>query len=175
MFEVDSIQSEYINKLSPYRKKLLQELRPLLEKIEPNKIAPESGIDIKQTKKDWVLSVTVVPLNRHIPSLDIRASKNQCVLYFMEHEDIECHRNPESDADYLIKEIVARVQKYLKGITIIEYYDRKNKLLRKEFYFGIDTEEIKEERIGVSIYGFTLFRKVYSKKKITYSFMKQRG
>ncbi len=171
MLNIDKIQSEYINKLSPYRKRLFHELRPLLEKIVPNKITPESSIDIKQSKKDWILSVTLIPVNKNIPSLDLFASKNQCILYFVEHEDIECHRNPEADADYLVKEVISRMQKYLMGITIIEHYDKKNKLLRKEFYFGIDTEGIKEKRIGICSYSFTFFRKVYSKKKATYSFV----
>ena len=171
MFLLDNIKSEYLGSLPLYAKKMFEELKPVLEKVNEDKIdTDKSKIIIEENNKSWILNITIISKDKRIPMLDLFASKNQCILGLAEHEEIECHTNPEKAAN-LIKEIISSTKKYLSGITILEHYDKNNKVFRKTFYYGVDTEGMKENRIGCSLYGFHFFTRSNRTEKITYSFI----
>jgi len=169
---LDTIEQESVIKLCPYAQRLIEELRPLIENLDPLKISDGSKIEISPLKGDWSLYILIEPKNNNISALDIYASKSQCILGYAESDQIECHTDPASDADSLIKEIVDHTIKYLNGVTVIEYYNRKNKLFMKKYYYGIDTENHGNKLIGTWRKSFWFFSKVHITKKNSYRFTK---
>ena len=169
---LDTIEKESVSKLCPYAQKLFEELRPLIENLDPLKISDGSKIEISPLKDDWSLYILIEPKDKNISALDIYASKSQCILGYAEAEQIECHKDPASDADSLIKEVVNHTTKYLNGVTVIEYYNKKNKLFMKKYYYGIDTENESDKLIGTWRYFLWFFSKVYATKKISFKFTK---
>lgn len=167
---LDTIEQESIGKLCPYAQRLLEELRPLIKNLDPLKIGDGSKIDISPLKNDWSLHILIEPKDKNISALDIYASKSQCILGYAEAEQIECHTDPAADADSLIKEIVDHTTKYLNGVTVVQYYNRKNKLFIKKYYYGIDTENDGDKLIGTWRYFLSFFSKVHTAKKISYKF-----
>lgn len=169
---LEKVKQEDVNKLCPYTQRLFKELQPILENLDPAKLSEESKIEITSIKKDWSLYILIEPKDKNVSGLDIYASKSQCILGYADAEQIECHWNPAPDADYLIKEIVDHTSKYLNGVTIIEYYNKKGKLFMKRYYYGIDTENDKDKLLGTSRYFSGFFSKSHSTKRITYKFTK---
>ena len=168
---LDTIERESVSKLCPYAQRLIEELRPLIENLDPSKIGDGSKVEISPLKDDWSLHISIEPINNSISGLDIYASKSQCILGYAESEQIECHRDPASDAD-LIKQVVDHTNKYLNGVTVIEYYNRKNKLFMKKYYYGIDTENDRSKLIGTGGNIWWFFSRVHATKKNTYKFTK---
>jgi hypothetical protein len=169
---LDTIEQESINKLCPYAQRLLEELRPLIENLDPLKISDGSKIEIVPLKNDWSLHIFIEPKDKNISALDVYASKSQCILGYAESEQIEDHTDPASDADSLIKQVVDYTAKYLNGVTVIEYYNRKNKLFMKKYYYGIDTENDAGKLIGTGRNFLWFFSKVHVTKKHSYKFAK---
>jgi hypothetical protein len=169
---LDIIGEESISKLSPFAQRLIQELRPLIESLDPSKIGNGSKIEISPLKDDWSLNILIEPKDSKISPLDIYASKSQCILGYAESEQIECHTDPASDSDSLIRQVVNHTAKYLNGVTVIGYYNRKNKLFMKKYYYGIDTENDGGKLIGTWRNVLWFFSKVHATKKNTYKFTK---
>jgi hypothetical protein len=169
----DNIKEEELNKLAPYAKKLFEEVRPLLDRIQQDKIDKDnSKIEVKQSQKNWVLNILIKAKDERVPPLELNASKDELSLWFGDTEIVECYGNPEKDYKTSISGFIDDIRDYLTGITIVEYYDKKNRLFKKRLYAGINTDNIKEKQIGpTTIYGFVFFRKTNSVKKITYSFI----
>ena len=168
---LETIQRESISRLCPYAQRLIEELRPLIENLDPLKTSNGSKIEISPLKDDWALHILIEPINNSISALDIYASKSQCILGYAESEQIECHQDPGSDAD-LIKQVVDHTKKYLNGLTVIEYYNRRNKLFMKKYYYGIDTKNDSDKLIGRCGNLLWFFSKVHATKKNTYKFTK---
>lgn len=169
---LDTIGQESVSKLCPYAQRLIEELRPIIENLDPVKVGDGSRIEISPLKDDWSLHISIEPINNSISALDIYASKSQCILGYAESEQIECHTDPASDADSLIKMVVDHTAKYLNGVTVIEYYNRKNKLFMKKYYYGIDTENDAGKLIGAWRNFLWFFSKVHATKKNSYKFTK---
>ena len=168
---LDTIEQDSVSKLCPYAQRLFEELRPLLENLDSLKIGDGSKIEISPLKDEWSLHIWIEPVNNIISGLDIYASKSQCILGYAESEQIECHTDPASDAD-LLKQVVDHTNKYLNGLTVIEYYNRKNKLFMKKYYYGIDTENDRSKLIGTWGNIWRFFSRGHTTKKNTYKFTK---
>ena len=171
MFDVANLENE--NHLSPYRRSLLEALRPVLEKVDLEKLDTESKVEIRKEKDDWTLQVKIIPADSYIPPLSLFASRHRCSLVFAEAEQIECNIDPEGVWDeHLVGMILEAAEKYLNGTTILEHYNKNGKLIKKEYFFGITSEPHKDCRIGTSIYPFVFPRKVSSIKKRTFRFLR---
>ena len=68
--------------------------------------------------------------------------------------------------------VVKSTERYLEGITILESYNRYEKLIRKEYFFSVNTESDEKCRIGVTSYFLIFPRKVCSTRKKTFRFLK---
>jgi len=169
---IDAVDQASVNKLCPYVQRLFQELRPLIENLDPSKIGDESKIEISPLKNDWSLNILIKPKEKNISALDIYASKAQCILGYAEAEQIECHKDPASNADSLIKAVVSHTATYLNGVTVVEYYNKKNNLFMKRYYYGIDTENESDKLIGTWSNFLRFFSKVHATKKSSYKFTK---
>jgi hypothetical protein len=112
----------------------------------------------------------IVSTDTNIPSLYLVASNQECILAFAEGEQIECHGKPERD-DALVDIVVKTTERFLEGITVLESYNRQEKLIRKEFFFGIDTESDAKCRMGISWYFLIFPKKVCSMRKRTFKFL----
>ncbi len=168
MINIASLSNE--QNLSAYRLNLLNQLRPTLERLDVAKLDDKSTIEISEENGDWVLRLAIISTDVSIPPLFLIASNQQCNLGFADGEQIECHNNPEGDRA-LVDMVVKLTERYLDGITVLEYYNRYEKLVRKECYFGIDTETDKKCGIGVSSYPLVFPKKVYSTRKRTFRFL----
>jgi hypothetical protein len=164
---LEKAKQEDINNLCPYAQRLFKELKPILGNIDPMKISEESKIEISPIKKDWLLHISIEPKDRNVPGLHIEASKSEFILTYAGGCQLEDHSNPASDADYLIKESVDNTARYLNGVTIVQYYNRKGKSFMKKYYYGINTENDKDKLIGTDL---SFFSKAHSTKRITYKF-----
>lgn len=169
---LDTVKNGDIIKLCPYVQELFKKLIPIIESIDESKISEESKIEIIASKKDYSLNIWIEPGDKNIPGINLYASKSQCILGMAGSEQIECHSCPEAEATYLIKNIIQNISDYLNGITIIENYNNKGRLISKTYLYGIDRENDRRKRIGLLKYLFTLFPKMGLTKKITYRFLK---
>lgn len=166
---LDTIEQDSVSKLCPCAQRLFEELRPLIENLDPLKIGDGSKIEIFPLKDDWSLHIWIEPVGNIISGLDIYASKSQCILGYAESEQIECHTDPASVTD-LVKQVVDETNKYLNGVTVIEYFNRKNKLFMKKYYYSIDTENDRSKLIGTWRNICWFFSRGHTTRKITYKF-----
>jgi len=169
---LDNLDLEKLSNLPSYVQRLFEALKPALAQINLNKINREkSKIDIEKNGRKWTFVINIYAKDERIPPLTLFASKKQCILGLAEHEEIECHTISQKDEDGVIKEVVLAAEKYLKGITILEHYDKNNKVFKKTFYYGLDTEGMKEQIIGSCSHGFCFFRRSQHIEKTVHSFM----
>lgn len=110
---------EDISRLCPYAQMLLEKLVPMLQKIDSAKIGEESKIEIIQIEKDWSLYSLIKPRDKNIPALTLYASTTLCVLGYTDCEQLVCHKDPASDADNLIEEIIDCTSKYLTELQLL--------------------------------------------------------
>lgn len=172
MYLLDSVRSEDLNKLPSYAIKLYEALKPVLEKIEPNKINKEkSCIKIMPDGKQYFLMIVIAPIDKRVSQFDIFASKGQFILGLAESEYIEDQCNPGKDPEGVIKQAVSLVDRYINGITVLVHYDKRNIGFKKEYYWGIDTKPKKENLIGTSFGIIAFFKKSCRVEIITYSFV----
>jgi hypothetical protein len=174
MFLLDQIDQNEIDKLAPYSRKLFEALQPLIACIIPDTLdRNRSTIEILPSKRFHILEIEITAKAHRIPPLRMTSSGDYCILDLFEHEEVECHSSAERYGDRLIKDIVPLVSQYLSGITILEHYDKKNRVFRRDYYYGINTESIAKNRAGTWHHGFTFFLKAQSTNKITHSFYSQ--
>lgn len=157
--------------LSPYAQRLVEGLLPLLERIDSEKIDAKSAFEITRGRDGWVLHIFINSIDPDIPFLDLFASKGQCILGFAESEQIESHSAPDKDKD-LVAQVLEAIAAYLNGITILEHYNKNNRVVKKEYFFGMDSESQRERQIGTSYHPFVFPKKVASVEKKVFKFFK---
>ena len=114
MFMSDNIKEEELNKLAPYAKKLFEEVRPLLDRIQQDKIDKDnSKIEVKQSQKNWVLNILIKAKDERVPPLELNASKDELSLWFGDTEIVECYGNPEKDYKTSISGFIDDIRDYL--------------------------------------------------------------
>jgi hypothetical protein len=172
MYLLDAVKSEDVSKLPAYVIKLFEALKPVLEKIDPDKIdKEESYIKIEPDGKQYRLTIVIDPKDKRVSQFDISACKGYFILGLAESEYMEDHSSPEKEAEELIKQVVSVVDRYISGITVVEHYDKRNIEFKKEYYWGVDSQPKKENLIGRS-FSFTAFLKKSCRVEvITYSFV----
>lgn len=156
--------------LSPFCKKLLKEILPDLKKIDSSKLSEKSKIAINGKNNTSILNIEIKAKDTHIPDLYIDASEDHCFLGLFDHEEVEYYGNTNLKADELIKTIKTILKKYLSGITIIEYYNKKGGILKKDYYYGLTSKLKEENKVGNSIYYRNFFQKTHSQRKIQHTF-----
>ena len=169
MIEIASVKHK--DHLAPYAQELLDGLIPLLRRLNTDQLSPTSFVAVEEHKEDFVLRLEVTPSIEDIPSLDLWASRDQCILSFAESEQIEAH-GLRSEGQELVESILTAIERYLDGITVVERYNKNGKLLGKEYFYGVDMEYDKDSRIGTS-YFFAFPRRTESVVKRTHKFLKK--
>ena len=161
----------YRNGLPPYAQELFRRLIPILKRLDPNQLSERSFIAVEEQRKESILVLKVDPSDENIPFLVLRAYPDHCYLGLADSEYLEAHRIP-SDWQELVNQVISETEKYLSGVTIVERYNHKNKLIGKTYFYGIDSENDKSLAIGNS--SFLFFpRKVASIVKRTHRFFKE--
>jgi hypothetical protein len=158
------------DKLAPYAQEILEGVIPLLERLDSDKLAPNSFVLIGKERDGFVLLLNIVPNNKDIPLLNLYATFDQCILGFADSEQVEAHSIP-NEYQGLVSIILATTERYFNGITIIEHYNKNHKMVKKEYFYGIDKEDDIDSRIGTSSY-FVFPTKVISVLKRTHRFLK---
>jgi len=156
--------------LSSYQRVLLERICPLLDRIHPAKVGEGSLAGITRRGDDWIIHIIIASRNKFIPGLELFAAPDQCNLSFAESEIIECHRNPEK-AKELVDEVYAATERYLSGTTVLSSYNENGQLIRRDYFYGIDTENDPEYRIGTSRWLLVFPQRVHHTEKHSFSFL----
>ncbi|MCX5705060.1 MAG: hypothetical protein NTZ92_03240 [Candidatus Omnitrophica bacterium] len=173
-----NIKSEDVNKLPLPRRKLLDRLIPLLGTIDTGKLNQElSKIEIKNEElgnnfHDWALNINIVTKEEQSPIIEINALKWGCFLKIDNHTLYLNEGAPEEDLfdEKRIKEISHLLNKLLEGFTIARYLDKKGRLRKRVFYYGVD-EPKRENKIETVIPTFkSLFLITHTITKKRYIF-----
>lgn len=157
--------------LPSYVQVLLNQLHPILEKLDESKLDDTSKIEIKKQKSGWYVHLTIVPVEKNVPSISLFASEGQCIFDFAGGEQIECHTNSGKD-ETLVDMVVKATKECLEGITILDSYNRFGKLIHKECFLGVVADSGKNRKIGDLYYFLTFPKKVCSTRKTMFRFLK---
>jgi len=164
------VKTDDFNKLSLPKRKLLDNIRPLLEIIDLSKLNQEfSKIEIRDENGEWTFSVFIVPKNERHPIIEISAGGCVCRLRIDDHSFYLDDGAPDEDlfSDKSIEKIYSILNRLLKGFTIIEYFNWKKRLKKKVFYYGIDKAKQKmETTFPTFISPFLITRSVRERKYI---------
>lgn len=76
------------------------------------------------------------------------------------------------DAAILKNKELEAIAAYLNGITIFEHYNRNERVVKKEFYFGIEGAASAQRRIGVETFQLVFPKKITASKTRTYRFFR---
>lgn len=145
-----------LSEIDHFYNKYIERLLPTLAKIDLNKISDTSGL----TRNNSGLNLSIKPVHYEFAELNIFISKKQLIISFAESEQYEIHHeNNSNDLD------IETIDKYLTGIRIIEYYNRKKKVIKRKYFYKDNTI------IGTSILFPFYFRKL-EEKEINITFKK---
>ncbi len=157
--------SQYKSELNNFVFDLISSLSSLINNLNLEKLDNASKFEI--TIKDNVknnLYIDIIPLENKEFGLFLYASGSHFSLGYAESEIMECYSGIEKDYSSIIAEIKARMYRYLSGYKVIEYLNRKNKRIKREYFFSNDKSEEKDEKIGTSKY-FSFNRKIIDIKE----------
>jgi hypothetical protein len=140
--------------LTPYQLELLERLKPLMDRLDPAEVTEDSGLRVVAASGSFgftvrvptfsldrwnteegealALDMTVERRDARVLALDLYASPTECLLTSGPGALVERHGDPGADAA-LVNRVVDLVEGYLAGITVIEEYDRRDRLIRTRF------------------------------------------
>lgn len=135
--------------LAPYQRELVSRLRPLLERLDRARVTGDSGLRIHDSPGGCAVEVTVEAPGREVPGLYLSAGPDRCTLSFADAAVLECHRSPGAH-EPLVNQVVELTTRYLSGTTVVKHCDRRGRLLRTEYFYGVDPQAVPGSRIGTS-------------------------
>jgi hypothetical protein len=159
--------------LTPCQRELLERLTPLLERLDPNKVTPQSGVRVREVERRPLVEVVLEPPGERVPGLWLSAGPDQLVLGIAGGEALECHHDPGPGSE-LIDTVVGLTARFLSGVTVLEHCNRRGHAVRTEYFFGTDSEAAPASRIGTSrrfVFPWTITGTV----KRTFRFLKEEG
>jgi len=135
----------------------IEMLIPVISKIDATKISNESGL----TYDGNYVNISIIPKQYEFAELNIFIGRRQLVSGFAESEQYEDHRTNKMRKDF-----IEPIEKYLNGIRIKAYYNKKGRILKREYFYKDNTG------IGTSQYSFNPFSRFSKKieKEISISF-----
>lgn len=125
---------------------------------------------IKRQRGGWVLELLIDAHDPDIPFLSLRACKGQCIVGYADSEQIECHTDPDGNKG-LVPMALEAITAYLDGVTVMEHYNKNDRLVKKEYFFGIEGEG-PTRRIGTGTYPLVFPKRIVSSKTKTHRFLK---
>ncbi len=167
----DATILKHKEQLAPYAQHLVEGLVPILGRLDETKLGPTSSVEIKQERRGWILELQIHAADPEIPFLTLIASRGQCILGFADSEQIECHSDPDAAQD-LVPMVLRAIAAYFNGITIVEHSNKNGRVVRKEYFFGIEGETPANRRMGVATFPLMFPKKIASSKTRTYRFYK---
>jgi len=157
--------------LSTYQRRLLERLRPLVDRLEQERVTEGSGLRVHKAGNECAIEVGVLARGELFPGLHLIASRGQCILTFAHHEVLECHRNPGLYAD-LVEDVIGLMERYLSGATILEHHNRKGNVVRTDYFYGIDSEWDLRQKICTG-WQLAFPRKVVRTVKRSFRFLRE--
>jgi hypothetical protein len=165
----DAADLKHKEQLPSYALRLIDGLAGVLARLDATKVGATSSFEIRRERREWVLELQIDPVDPNIPFLWLRASETQCTLGFADGEQIECHSDPNA-AQGLVPMVLEAITAYLEGITIVEHYNN-DRVVKKEYFFGIEGKSQTIRRCGVSTY-FLFPKTITSSKTRVYQFVR---
>jgi hypothetical protein len=157
------------SKLPRYLQIIFTEIKPILERIDPDKISDTSKIVMVPQKKNFSLLIDIGTKEDDIEGINVIGKKSQFILSCGGAERIY-NSKPDHNDQSFIELVKKTIEAYLQGITIIDSMNKKGRRIKRDYYFGIDTEKDESKKIGT--WNDRYFSKVYSTNKVTYKFLK---
>ena len=157
--------------LPPYVQRLLEGLLPVLARLDKAKLNAKSSVEVKNEQRGWMLELQIDAADPDIPGVSLTASREQCIVGFAESEQIECHSDPEAARD-LVPMALAAITAYLNGITIRAHYNKNDRLVKKEFFFGIEGTDAAQRPMGVASYPLVFPKRIARSMTKTYRFFR---
>ena len=143
MFLFEHIDERDISTLEPEANQIFKGIRPLFEQIALDKVDVSKSVI---TLKDKGFNICLTVIDREYFPIKIELDWHSTGLFWV--EDV-----PLDNDNYIeVDEFILMVKNFLNGLTIVEYYDRKNRLIKKKIYHGIDTENNESKHVGPVLY-----------------------
>lgn len=160
--------SHYKDSVHTFLYALAVKIKPLLCSVDEEKLSTTSRFNLDLDKQE--LNVFIEAENMNIPFICLFASTKQYILGYADSEQIENHALEKSrDINDEVNILYEHIERYLNGITIIEHFNKKNILIRKEYFWGLDTR--KEKKFGeMKMFSLSGLLFPAEHKKAVYSF-----
>jgi hypothetical protein len=160
-------------RLTSYQQELVDRLQPLVARLDAAKVTAESGLRIEKQGKSWDVRLLVEARDERIPGLKLTAAQSYCVLGFAQSEQVECHSDPGSRR-WVVENVVELTERYLSGVTLVQNLDKRGRVIRIDYFYGVQVEGASASPIGTSRYPF-LFRRVHHTETLSFRFLKNEG
>jgi hypothetical protein len=160
--------------LNTYQQQLVERLAPVLDRIDDARVSASSGLAARKAGKKWELLLTVEARATGVPALMLAARPDQCILGFANSEILECHHDPGTDPGP-VDEVVTLIERYLSGITVIESYNSRGRIVRTDYFYGLDSELAATSKIGSDSRLLVFPRRVARTVKRTFRFLRDDG
>lgn len=158
-----------LNKLHPLQKEIFIKLKPLLEKILPNKLDLEKSIiKVYEGELGTVFTIEIYPIENKLPSIIISFEHEDLYYAFADYH-IHYHKFYSMSDKFkqtIINEIINEIEKYLNGVYVESYYDSKKAIAKEKFYFSKDKKCFLQKSYGF----FNFFKKVVKIEKQSFTF-----
>jgi len=134
---LESVKERELGRLIPFQKRLFEGIRPLLEKVLPERLGESSIIEIKNS----CLNIIIHHREKGVPSFFIQFYKNKNYNHtdgivgmgdiHGHYDDVESFSQETQMKD--IETIKTDLENYVSGYMLIKkYYDKNNKPIRFE-------------------------------------------
>ncbi len=151
-------------RLTAYQQELVKRLKPLLDRLDPAEVTEDSGLRITSaeassgwtnTSGSWdttegeglALQASVKRRDWRVHAWDLYASPTECILGFAGGELLEWHGDPGGDAT-LVDEVMKFVEAYLAGLTVVEEYNKRARLIGIRYISHRDSKPLFSAREG---------------------------
>lgn len=141
--------SQRTSVLLRYQQALVDALQSLAERVDSAKTTRESGLMVETSGQGSVVRFVVEAADSRISGVYLFAGPRQCTLGFAEAEVLECHSDPDTNSE-LVPQIVGLIERYLSGVTLVRHLGENGRVLKTEYFFGLDAAGQTESRIGGS-------------------------
>ena len=167
MLDIESVKTENLESIAPWVPKLFERVKPLLESVDKTLLSEDSRVTIHLQGRHPYLLIVIEPNQSDIPGASLYAARNQCSLGIFGSEYLEDF-DPASAPEFIIEKVCSVMRRYFEGITVVYYYTRNRKPIKREDYFGIERTE--RTKAGTAYCGFPFFRRIVTVEEKSFRF-----
>ena len=168
MLDIESVKTEDLESIAPWVPKLFEKVKPLLERVDKSLLSESSGVTVHLQGRDPYLLIVIEPNQSDIPGASLYAARDQCILALFGNEHLEDF-NADTAPEVTIEMVCSDMSRYLEGITVVYYYARNRKPVKREDYFGIERTE--RTKAGTAYCLFPFFRRIVAIEEKSFRFI----